>query len=178
MVDQGIAALRLTRVQGLLQSSSKKSVLIELLTRQPTIRRAKTSVTKATYTKPCKIDVGESADPQLVRPLRPELKVDAVERAWCLRIGNRRAHDLAAHHAVKPGLTHQALPGGSDRALHAGKSAARAQVPSAPVDDSTAIRLSALHRLSCQSPYVCQGPKVLSPSRGMHVSRKMPRNSI
>nr|GFB76894.1 hypothetical protein [Tanacetum cinerariifolium] len=54
-------------------------------------------------------DVGEIADPQLVRPLCLELAVDPVERARCLRIGSRRAYDLAAHDAPQAGLTHQAL---------------------------------------------------------------------
>lgn len=39
-------------------------------------------------------DIGEIADPQLVRPLSLELAVDPVERAWRLRICNRRAHNL------------------------------------------------------------------------------------
>gem|GEM_PF-7132577 len=33
-----------------------KSVRIELLTRQPTIRRANTSMTKATYSQPCQVE--------------------------------------------------------------------------------------------------------------------------
>jgi hypothetical protein len=37
-------------------ASSTKSVRIELLTRQPTIRRANTSMTKATYSQPCQVD--------------------------------------------------------------------------------------------------------------------------
>jgi len=54
-------------------------------------------------------DVREVRDPQLVMPLCLELAVDAVERAWRLRIGNRRAYDLAAHDASQAGLAHQAL---------------------------------------------------------------------
>ena len=56
-------------------------------------------------------DVREIADPQLVRPLRLELAVDPAEPAWRLRIGNRRAYDLAAHNAAQPGLAHQAHHG-------------------------------------------------------------------
>ena len=37
-------------------ASSTKSVCIELLTRQPTIRRANTSITKATYSQHCQVD--------------------------------------------------------------------------------------------------------------------------
>ena len=37
-------------------ASSTKSVCIELLTRQPTMRRAKTSITKATYSQPCQVE--------------------------------------------------------------------------------------------------------------------------
>ena len=59
-------------------------------------------------TLPCR-DVCEIADPQLVRPLRLELAIDPVERAWRLRIRNRRAHDFAAHDASQADLAHQAL---------------------------------------------------------------------
>ena len=38
------------------KASSTKSVCIELLTRQPTIRRANTSITNATYIQPCQVD--------------------------------------------------------------------------------------------------------------------------
>lgn len=132
MVDQGIAALRLTRVQGLLQSIEH-----EVGPHRATDTLTDDSAGENVGNEGCVHealqgrDVGESADPPLVRPLRPELTVDAVERAWCLRIGNRRAHDLAAHHALKPGLAHQALAGRFDSAPHAGKSAAREHVPSA-----------------------------------------------
>ena len=38
------------------RASRTKSVCIELLSRQPTIRRVKTSMTKATYSQPCQVD--------------------------------------------------------------------------------------------------------------------------
>jgi hypothetical protein len=49
VTNQTAVAFRLTVVQRLLQS-------IELLTRQPTMRRANTSITKATYSQPCHVD--------------------------------------------------------------------------------------------------------------------------
>ena len=57
VVHQRPFTLAPTRVQRLCSSaSSTKSVCMELLTRQPTMRRAKTSITKATYTKPCQVE--------------------------------------------------------------------------------------------------------------------------
>lgn len=38
------------------RTSSTKSVRIELLTRQPTMRRENTSTTKATYSQPCQVE--------------------------------------------------------------------------------------------------------------------------
>ena len=35
---------------------------MELLTRQPTIRRANTSITKATYNQPCQVDTYVKSD--------------------------------------------------------------------------------------------------------------------
>ena len=37
---------------------------MELLTRQPTMRRAKTSTTKATYSQPCQVDTYVKSDTQ------------------------------------------------------------------------------------------------------------------
>ena len=54
-------------------------------------------------------DVGEVRDPELVRPLRLELPVDAIQRARRLGVADRRSHDLAAHHAAQPSSTHQSL---------------------------------------------------------------------
>lgn len=48
MVNQAAVTLRLTCVSACSKASSTKSVRIELLTRQPTMRRANTSMTKAT----------------------------------------------------------------------------------------------------------------------------------
>lgn len=43
----------------------RKSMPIELLTRQPTMRRANTSMTKATYSQPCQVkDNGASSTPK------------------------------------------------------------------------------------------------------------------
>jgi hypothetical protein len=44
------------------RASRTKSVRIELLTRQPTIRRAKTSITKATYCHPCHVETYVKSD--------------------------------------------------------------------------------------------------------------------
>lgn len=38
------------------RASSTKSVFMLVLTRQPTIRRANTSITKATYSQPCQVE--------------------------------------------------------------------------------------------------------------------------
>ena len=49
VMNQAAVALRLAVVQSLLQRVQlRKSVRIEVLTRQPTMRRANTSMTKAT----------------------------------------------------------------------------------------------------------------------------------
>jgi hypothetical protein len=49
-------AFRLTRGQRLLQASSTKSAVIDRLTRQPTMQRAYTSITKATTSQPCAVE--------------------------------------------------------------------------------------------------------------------------
>jgi hypothetical protein len=49
-------------------------------------------------------DICEIADPQLIWSLGLELAVDAIERRWCLRIDNRRAHDLASHDVKQASL--------------------------------------------------------------------------
>lgn len=57
VMDQAAVALGLPGVQRLLQRVEHEvGVHRELLTRQPTMRRAKTSMTKATYSQPCKVE--------------------------------------------------------------------------------------------------------------------------
>ena len=57
MVDQRSVWIRLPSLQRLLQSVElRKSVRMELLTRQPTMRLANTSMTKATYSQPCQLE--------------------------------------------------------------------------------------------------------------------------
>jgi hypothetical protein len=56
MADQAAVSLGLPGVQACSSASSTKSVCIELLTRQPTMRRANTSITKATYSQPCQVE--------------------------------------------------------------------------------------------------------------------------
>lgn len=68
------------------------------------MRRANTSMTKATYNQPCQVETYEVADSQLVRLLRPELAGDPVQRTWRLGITDRGSHDLATHHAASPSL--------------------------------------------------------------------------
>lgn len=69
----------ITAVAAYSSASSTKSVRMELPTRQPTVRWANTTMTKATYSQPCRVrDVREVADPELVRPLGPDLPVDPV----------------------------------------------------------------------------------------------------
>ena len=48
VMNQGVVTLRLAGVQSLFQGIQDEVVRIELLTRQPTMRRANTSITKAT----------------------------------------------------------------------------------------------------------------------------------
>ncbi|OJA60230.1 hypothetical protein BGV68_05320 [Burkholderia ubonensis] len=43
-------------------ASSTKSVVIDELTRQPTMRRANTSTTKATYSQPCHVETYVKSD--------------------------------------------------------------------------------------------------------------------
>jgi hypothetical protein len=66
---------------------------------QPTIR-AWTSITKATYCQPCQVDTyPEVRHPQLVRPVRLELPVDPVQRAWHSPVTDGGAHYLATAYA-------------------------------------------------------------------------------
>ncbi len=48
-------------------------------------------------------------DLQLVRPLGPELTVDAVQQVRRLAVAHRGANGLAAHHAAQPLPSHQLL---------------------------------------------------------------------
>ena len=54
-------------------------------------------------------DIGEVRDPELVRTIGLELPVDPVQRARCLAVGDRGAHDLAAHHTAQAQAPHQPL---------------------------------------------------------------------
>jgi len=56
MLNQAAIAVRLAGVQRLLDRVEYKTVCMELRTRQPTIRRAKTSMTKATHCQPCQVE--------------------------------------------------------------------------------------------------------------------------
>ena len=61
-MDQYVV-IRLTVIQGLLQRVQiHKSVRMELLTRQPTMRRAYTSITKGTYCQPCQVETYVKSD--------------------------------------------------------------------------------------------------------------------
>jgi hypothetical protein len=54
-------------------------------------------------------DVGEVGDPELIRPIRIQGPMDAVQWAWCGRVGRRGAHHLAASRTDQPLLAHQSL---------------------------------------------------------------------
>ena len=56
MVDQYAVALGLPGMERLLQSIQTESVCMELLTRQPKMHRAYTSITTATYSQPCQVE--------------------------------------------------------------------------------------------------------------------------
>lgn len=90
-------------------ASSTKYLRTELLMRQPTMRRANTSMTKV-HIQPARPgrDIREVADPQLVLPLGAELPVDPVQRTRGLGV-NCGSHDLATHHTAQPQLAHQSL---------------------------------------------------------------------
>src|SRR3954470_17087289 len=78
------------------RASRMKSARAERDTRQPTMRRAKASMTKAFVdeTGPGR-DVRKIRDPQRIRPWRLELAVDPVERADHGQVGDGGA-DLPA----------------------------------------------------------------------------------
>lgn len=75
------------------RASSTKSVRMELLTRQPTMLRAKTSITKTTYSQPCQVETqvkslthsgfGRLALNYRLTPLRPRRRMSrsTVQRA-------------------------------------------------------------------------------------------------
>ena len=62
-MDQSVA-FRLVRPQGLLKGVEDESVCMDRLTRQPTMERAKTSITKATCTKLCQAETHVKLDAQ------------------------------------------------------------------------------------------------------------------
>jgi len=79
-----------------------------VLTRQPTIRRANTSITKATYSQPFQVDTYMKSD-TLIWAVGMELALHAIQRAERLVAGHRCAQDLAAPYALQSSQTHQSL---------------------------------------------------------------------
>jgi len=53
----------------------------------------------------------KSENLELVRPVRLELTIDPVQRAWGGSIGNGRAKALATHHATQTQSLHQPFDG-------------------------------------------------------------------
>ena len=102
VVSQCPIALGQPGVQRLLQRVRlRKSARIELLTRQTAMRRANTSMTNATYSQPCQVEItAQVRDPELVRSIRPELPVDPVQRACRLEVTDGGSHHLAPNHAA------------------------------------------------------------------------------
>ena len=80
------------------------------LTRQPTIRPAWASMTKATWTKPDHVAARvEVAYPEPARRGRVEPAPHPVRRARRGRVLDRRLHGAAAHGAAQPYRSHQPL---------------------------------------------------------------------
>ena len=136
MVDQSALLHRSSIVQGLFQSihcpagdckpicreGRTKSVLAERDTRQPTMRSANVSMTKATYTKPCHVDtyvksltyypaVAACSDEraQEVRRRRSKLAVHLVTRTRGRGVWNRCFDHLASYSTKYADLLHQTL---------------------------------------------------------------------
>ena len=56
-------------------------------------------------------NTGEIRNPELVRPIRPELAVHPIQRARLFGVGYRRAHAFTPHRAAQSQAVHQALDG-------------------------------------------------------------------
>ena len=70
---------------------------MDALARHPTIRRENASITKATYTMPRYVAIGEVGNPQLIRVRRGEVAVHQILRRVRGSVGDRRAHARPSH---------------------------------------------------------------------------------
>lgn len=74
------------------------------------MRRAYTSITKATYSQPCQVETtAQVGDPELVGALCPELPVNPVQRTDGLGVANGGAHHLAPDDAAQAQTAHEAF---------------------------------------------------------------------
>jgi hypothetical protein len=84
--------------------------LTELDTRQPTMRRENTSITKATKTNPFQVATNvKSATHKLVRPLGSELPLDQIRRPQGLLVGDRGLESTPANRTAQAHGAHQPL---------------------------------------------------------------------
>ena len=117
VVDQGVVALGLPCVQGLLQGIEDE-VGAHGTAHTPAHDAPGEDINDEGHVQPALPGrhVREVGHPELIGPVGLEDPVDPIQRARCLGIANRGAHDLAAHHAAQPETTHQPL----DRATRTG----------------------------------------------------------
>jgi len=108
MVDQAVITLRLARVQRLLQSIEDE-IRSHRTADAPPDDATGEDIDDEGDVLPSlpRRDVREVGDPELVRPLGPELPINPVQRARRLAVADGRAHDLASHHATQPEPAHQ-----------------------------------------------------------------------
>jgi len=97
--------------------SSTKSVCIELLTPQRTMRRAKTSMTKATYSRPSEVETEVKSETRswFGRSALNRLFI-LFQRTRGLRVPDHGAYDLAVDHAARALAAHQSVGRAADTA--------------------------------------------------------------
>jgi len=87
-----------------------QSVCMVRLTRQPTMRRAKTSMTKAMYSQPCQVETtAQVRNPQLIRPLGLEHPLGTVQRTRYQSVWRGGSHPLAPASTLQTQAFHQPL---------------------------------------------------------------------
>jgi hypothetical protein len=100
MMNKGVATFRLSVVQSLLQRIENK-VCPHGAALTPSHNPTCIHVNHKGHLLPAlpRGNVREVRHPQLIGPCRLELPIDPVQRAWCVSVWGRRAHDLATTHA-------------------------------------------------------------------------------
>ncbi len=126
VMNQRIITLRLSVIQGLFQRVQNE-VCPHGTALSPAHYPARVDVNDKGHVLPALPGryIGEIRNPQLVGPIRLELPVNAVQRAWRFGIADGGAHNLATAHAPQAQAPHQSL----DRAAGHGSAFAVHLVP-------------------------------------------------